>query len=160
MFSHTPESDFDLTVPGLIRKGYGVASGLGDSPPYPTGTLALQIPVFTARGVDLSPFYRGTLNVDISPHRFALPNPDVILTQVAWTDRIPPEDFSFCACLLQANGVTHRALIYRPHPETKVEHFQHESVVEILAPFVASVGAGSQVTLRFRSQQVTLTVGS
>jgi len=156
MFSYVPEADFDLVVPGVIRQGHGVASGTAASSPYPHGTLALQIPLFRERGLDLSGFFRGTLNVDISPCRHALVQPDVTLRQVAWTDRIPPEDFSFCACLLRVHGTTHPALIYHPHPETKVEHFQNASVVEVLAPFVKGLTTGCRVTLRVRSDRVRL----
>jgi len=154
MFSYVLEADFDLAIPGVIRQGHGVASGTAASSPYPHGTLAQQIPFFRERGVDLAGFFRGTLNVDISPFHFAVAQPDVTLRQVAWTDRIPPEDFSFCACLLEAHGTTHPALIYHPHPETKVEHFQNASIVEILAPYVKGLGIGAMVTLRFRHSQV------
>lgn len=154
MFSHLPEAGFNLAVPGVIRQGYGVASGTAASSPYPDGTLALQIPLFKERGVDLSGFFRGTLNVDISPLCFALIKPDVTLRQVAWTDRIPPEDFSFCACLLEVERSPHPALIYRPHPETKVEHFQNPSIIEILAPYVGGLAVHSKVTLRLRRIQV------
>lgn len=154
MFSHTPEADFDLMVQGVIQQGYGVASGSSASSAYPMGTLSLQMPLFKQRGVDLSGFFRGTLNVDISPRHFALTSTDITLRNVAWTDRIPPEDFSFCACLLEAKAALHRALIYCPHPETKVEHFQNDSVIEVLARFVSDIGFGSQVILRFRSRQV------
>jgi len=156
MFDYTPGASFDLAVSGVVRQGYGVASGSTASSAYPTGTLALQWPFFKARGVDVSSFFRGTLNVDISPHRFTLTQPEITLRQVTWTNRIPPEDFSFCACLLEADGTTHPVLIYYPHPETKVEHFQSESVIEILAPFLNSVGIGSRVALRLRSRRVTL----
>ena len=154
MPSHSPEVDFDLVVRGVIRRGHGVASGSAAISPYPGGTLALQIPLFKQQGVDLSGFFCGTLNVDISPLRFQLTNPEVTLRKVAWTDRIPPEDFSFCPCLLEALRATHRALVYYPHPETKVEHFQNESVIEVLAPFIPHLGIGSRVRLRLRSSQV------
>ena len=154
MFSYAPESDFDLVVQGVIRQGYGVASGSAASSPYPNGTLSLQAPRFKERGVDLSGFFPGTLNVDISPRRFALTRPDITLRTVAWTDRIPPEDFSFRACLLEAGGRTHHALIDHPHPETKVEHFQNDSVVEVLAPYVNNLAIGSKVSLRLRGQNV------
>jgi len=160
MFLFTPESEFDLTVPGVVRKGYGVASGLGDSSVYPEGTLLMQMPLFHERGVDLSEFFLGTLNVDISPCSFAWINPDITLRQLAWTDRIPAEDFSFTACLLQVHGASVHALVYYPHPETKVEHFQHDSVMEILAPFVNEMAEGVLVTLGFRSRQVRIEPGA
>jgi hypothetical protein len=153
MFVHEPQSQFDLAVTGIVRQGHGAASGRAKHP-YPDGTLALQFPIFRAQHVDLSGFYRGTLNVDLAPARFVLEQADVTLRQVRWTDRIPPEDFSFFACLLEFDGARFPALIYRPHPETKVEHFQNDSILEIMAPHVRGIGAGSRVVLRVRSRQV------
>ena len=154
MFSHAPEAEFSLAISGLIREGHGVASGRADSCPYPEGTLALQIPLFRERGVDLDAFFRGTLNVDIAPLRFQLVDPDVTLQNVAWTGRIPPEHFSFCACWLEVHGSSHQALVYHPHPETNAEHFQNASLIEVLARFVGDVMPGLDVTLRMRPRQV------
>ena len=156
MFSHLPAADFSLAIRGVIQQGHGVASGHTASARYPEGTLALQTPVFRERGVDLSAYFRGTLNVDISPLRFELTNPDITLRHIAWTNQIPPEHFSFCTCLLEALGATHHALIYHPHRETKVEHFQSESLIEVLAPFVPDVGSGARVTLWVRPRQLEL----
>jgi hypothetical protein len=55
-------------IAGRVVHGHGVASGRSASSPYPRGTIALQAPHFLERGVDLSPFFAGTLNVDITPH--------------------------------------------------------------------------------------------
>jgi hypothetical protein len=104
--------------------------------------------------VDLGAFHCGTLNIEVGAARFYLVDPDITLRAVAWTDRIPPEDFSFCACLLEAAGGVHQSVIYRPHPETKVEHFQSESMVEIMAPFIPDLPAGSTVILRVCASQV------
>ena len=48
----------------------------------------------------------------------------------------------------------YESLVYRPHPETKVEHFQDESLVEVLAPWVEGIRTGSGVMLAFRAGQV------
>lgn len=138
----------------MVVKGHGVASGCAPDCPYPGGSLARQIPCFQQHGVDLTGFHRGTLNVDVSPQRCVPFNPDLTLRQVRWTDRIPPEDFSFLACLLVVGGTTYRGLIYYPHPETKVEHFQNDSLLEVMAPFIAGLNAGAAVTLRLRRCQV------
>ena len=156
MFSYEPETRFDLCLPGRIRKGHGVASGSAASSPYPEGTLALQAAIFKLRGVDLQAYHRGTLNVDISPRRFELIRADVTLRDIRWTDRIPPEHFSFSACLLEACNRMHHALIYHPHPETKTEHFQSESLVEVLAPFIEGVSEGSPVVLRVCGDHIRL----
>lgn len=156
MFSYEPETRFDVSLTGVVSKGHGVASGSAPSSPYPQGTLSMQLPIFRSRGVNLSHFHRGTLNVNIQPLRFRLVNPDVTLRQVVWTDRIPPEDFSFCACLLHVHDSAYRAVVYYPHPETKVEHFQSESMIEIIAPFVPGLSAGTSVSLSVCGTQVLI----
>jgi hypothetical protein len=153
-FLYEPEGQFDLALLGVISKGHGVASGQAVNTPYPEGTLAPQIPLFRELGVDLSGFFRGTLNIDVSPRRIKLRNGDVTLRQVRWTNWIPPEDFSFFACLLEVDDVRYRSLIYRPHPETKVEHFQKDAVLEVLSPWVEGMTGGKEVRLKLRSSQI------
>jgi hypothetical protein len=152
-FQHTPEGQFDRPLNGVVRRGHGVASGRSTAL-YPQGTLAPQIPLFKELGVDLSGYFRGTLNIDISPCHFALQAADATLRQVRWTDRIPPEDFSFVACLVEFAQARHRALVYWPHPETKVEHFQDDSVLEVMAPRIPGIAESAPVTLWLRARQI------
>lgn len=140
-------TDDGCDVPGVVVAGHGAASGASGS--YPGGTLALQIPHFLARGLDLRGYHLGTINVDISPLRFVPRRPAITVRDVAWTDRIPPEDFSFFPCELEHAGVRHDGLVYYPHPETKVEHFQNESIVEVLSDHLAGLAVGDTVVLRF-----------
>lgn len=139
--------DAGRSVHGVVVAGHGAASGASGR--YPGGTLALQIPHFLERGLDLRGYHRGTVNVDISPLRFVPRRPLVTLRGVAWTDRIPPEDFSFFSCELEHEGRRHDGLVYRPHPETKVEHFQNESIVEVLTDHIAGLAVGDPVVLHF-----------
>ena len=81
------------SVRGILRKGYGVASG--PSQDYPCGALDRQIPIFQARGLDLSTLFHGALNIDIRPFAFQIVKPDFTFREVHWTDLHPPEDFSF-----------------------------------------------------------------
>ena len=48
---------------GFIKQGYGVASGKSNDIRFPEGTVSMQIPFFTRRGLDLSAFFPVTLNV-------------------------------------------------------------------------------------------------
>ena len=54
-------------VTAKVVPGYGVASGKSEDGRFPDGTLNLQIPFFNKLGLNLSHFYRGTLNLDLSP---------------------------------------------------------------------------------------------
>ena len=145
-------------IPGVIIQGHGVASGQGASP-YPRGTLEMQKPFFLARGVDLSPYYEGTLNISIAPRAFAMTRPAITLRRVEWTKLHPPEDFSFSPCRLTAGGVTADGLVYYPHPETKIRHFQDPAMIEVLAPWIDGLSYGGLVELALNPAEITITGG-
>jgi hypothetical protein len=67
---------------------------------------------------------------------FSSPNPDYSFPDLEWTDLHPPETFSFWKVRLRSVGLLDfdvPGLVYRPHPETKIRHWQNTSVLEILA---------------------------
>jgi hypothetical protein len=140
-----------VRVVGVVQAGHGVASGMAANSPYPAGTITLQTPVFRTLGLDLSLFFPGTLNISIAPHRFILHQPDHYFRQVAWTDRHPPEDFSFVACHLHHREIAYEGLIYYPHPETKQVHFQNPSVLEVLSPWIEGIRDGDRLELDLRT---------
>lgn len=137
-----------LTLSGVVKRGYGVASGSAADPRFPAGTLRLQMPHFKARGLDLSDCYPGTINLDISPWRFAVGEPDYRFEYLRWSPDVPVETFSFCRCEIEHNGSSIAAWIYYPHPDTKPEHFQDAATVEILAPRLEGIGYGDRLTVR------------
>jgi len=122
-------------------RGYGVASGQASDSPYPAGTIALQAPLFAERGIDLSPYYAGTLNLAFSDSRWQLQHPDAQVVQLRWTDRHPAETFSFWRVALrwQGGGPALAALLYWPHPETKQRHHHHSDRLEVLAPWIPEI---------------------
>lgn len=134
------------TTSGTVVSGHRVASGQTDSNPYPSGTIEMQTPHFQALGIDLSAFYPGTLNVSIAPQQFTL-RPQQTLPLVKWSPHHDPESFSFVPAELQWQQHTHRGLIYYPHPETKINHFQDPSVLELLLPKIEGISYGSQVVI-------------
>ena len=132
----------------LVR-GYGVASGLALDSPYPAGTIALQAPYFAAHGLDLGAYYPGTLNFSFSDTRWQLSEPDWQVEHLCWTDRHPPETFSFWRVALRWQGVPAplEALLYWPHPETKQAHQHSPDRLEVLAPWIANVASLSELEL-------------
>ena len=84
------------SIPGRIAQGYRVASG--PSADYPYGALDRQRPIFASRGLDLSSYFNGTLNIDIRPRTFQMLKPEYTFRHVEWTDMHPPEHFSFSRC--------------------------------------------------------------
>ncbi len=142
-----------ITVPGIVTQGHGVASG-SHSTRFPGGTIRAQLPYFLALGVDISSYYHGTLNVDIAPRRFTLIRPSHTLTDGSWWPDVPAETFSFSPCRIVLPAGPIDGLIYYPHPETKPEHHQPPTVIEILAPFIEGLSPGNAVHLQLDSSEI------
>ena len=141
---------------GTILQGYRVASGMTNTSPYPQGTLEMQLPHFLERGMDLRPYFRGTLNVLIAPHQFRLVKPEITLLQVPWTDAHGPETFSFSRCQLTWCDVTYEGWVYYPHPETKPMHFQEPDRLEILMPKIEGIRYGDRVQLAVLADEIAI----
>ena len=127
--------------------GHGVASGRAADSPYPAGTIRLQTPCFAAHGIDLSPYFAGTLNL-AAAGEWRLRDPDARVEQLHWSEHHPPETFSFWHCRLRTDvGAEHPALVYHPHPETKRNHHQPPGQLEVLAPWIEGLGAEAVLEL-------------
>jgi hypothetical protein len=143
-----------IDVRGVLETGYGVASGRHSSR-YPDGTIRAQLPHFRARGVDLTSCFPGTLNVSIAPHRLVMRRPRHTLAAPEWWPGVT-ETFSFSPCRLLRPGGTVDGFIYYPHPETKPEHHQPPTTVEIVAPFIGDLEPGGALDLQFDADEVSL----
>ncbi len=129
--------------PCSVVAGHGVASGMAPDSPYPAGTIALQAPLFAAAGLDLGACFAGTLNLAFPGCEWRLQRPHRHMERLRWTDRHPPESFSFWPCQLRWSGAGEPVTgwIYWPHPETKERHFQPADRLEVLAPWIEGVCA-------------------
>lgn len=123
--------------------GHGVASGRSTDSPYPAGTIALQAPAFLRHGIDLSPYFPGTLNVDLAPH-VPQPRPAIFDARVRWHGDLE-ERFLLVPVRLRVAGRVHEGLWYHPHPATKPAHFQRPTVVELLLPWIDGLAPGAAV---------------
>jgi len=136
-----------IFITGTLVAGHRVASG--PSQAYPYGSLERQLPFFKDAGLDLYPFFRGTLNISIAPATFKLLNPTHTFRQITWTDLHPPEDFSFSPCRVAIPGQRrwYEGYFYYPHPETKIRHYQNPSLIEVIAEKIEGIHYGSRLTL-------------
>ena len=141
-------------VKGILRKGYGVASG--HSQQYPYGSLERQVPIFKARGLDLAGCFLGTMNIDIRPLVFELVKPEFTFRDVGWTDLHPPEHFSFSRCRVAHADAEVEGWIYYPHPETKLRHFHDPSLMEVIAPFMPGLTVGDILRIGVHPGRVAL----
>ena len=143
-----------MRVQGRISRGHGVASGKAGDKRYPEGTLKRQLPFFRERGLDLSPYYLGTINLNIAPFLFKIRTPKLFLEKVDWSEHIPPENFYFFDLKLHHKGQTFNGLIYMPDPETKVEHEQKMSVLELILPKIEGLGYDDLVEIEVPTNQL------
>src|SRR5262245_5477468 len=143
-----------ITVQGTIVRGHGVAAKASEH--YPRGTIEMQTPFFKDRGLDLTALYSGTLNISIHPDRFRIKNAEYKFSQVAWTAKHPPEDFSFSKCRVLHDNRKYSGWIYYPHPETKIRHHQNFSVVEIIAQLIPGISYGDRVEIEMNSMEVEI----
>jgi hypothetical protein len=142
-------------VTARVVRGHRVASGENGNPLFPGGTLQMQAPHFRARGLDLSAFHGGTLNVSIAPRRYRVVRARWTFPQVKWHPTEPAEDFSFFDVrLLRSDAPPVPGLIYHPHPETKPAHFQHPDVLELLLPWMEGLRYGVEVRLETPPEQI------
>jgi len=137
---------------GVVAQGYRVASG--PSADYPYGALERQRPIFKARGLDLSEYFNGTLNIDIRPSVFSMEKPEYTFHDVEWTDLHPPEHFSFSPCKVIYNDVEYDGWVYYPHPETKKRNFQNPSLLEVVAYPIPQIQYGDEVGILVNSEEL------
>lgn len=148
-----------MKINALVCQGHGVASGKTKDPRYPEGTLKAQYPYFLEKGLDLSPYFPGTINLDIAPYNFKIKKPKYFLENVGWSDYIPPENFYFFDTSLQFNETTYKGLLYMPDPTTKAEHFQNPTILELLLPKIEGLKYGDHVMVEVFNAQMQLIDG-
>ena len=144
------------TVEGIVMQGHQVASGLSENSPYEAGTIALQTPHFQKLGLDLTSYFAGTLNLSIAPKTFQLVRPSHTFPNLKWHPDFDPETFSFCPCEILVGDRHYEGLIYYPHPETKINHFQDPHTVELIAPEISDIEYGDRLTLKVRADEVAI----
>ena len=145
-----------INVKGIVERGHQVASGQAENGSYPEGTIKMQKPFFLKLGLDLTGFYEATLNLSISPYTFVIKQPEFTFHHLEWTSLHPPETFSFSRCQIIFNQITYDGWIYYPHPETKEQHFQDSSILEIIAPFIPMVKYGDRVEVLVDQNEINL----
>lgn len=145
-----------MKIRGTIIRGHGVASGMAGDPRYPNGTLYLQLPYFKEQGLDLSPYFLGTLNLDIAPYQFRVRKPKYFLQNIAWSGHIPPENFYFFDLDFFWKEHQYRGLIYMPDPETKVDHRQKGSVLELILPKIPDISYGNDAIIQVQEDQLMI----
>ena len=140
---------------GIICKGHGIASGKNFDSRFPRGTIALQYPFFADCGLDLSSYFKGTLNISFSSHIFVLGKPKYYFPSVKWCVDMPAENFSFFPCFFELLGKQRvNALVYWPHPSTKPSFHQDPSVLEFLAPWIDGVNNGQKIEVFAESENI------
>ena len=140
-------------VRGEIKSGHGVASGKGNDDRYPEGTLKEQSKHFLERGLDLSNYFMGTINLDIAPCSYEIKMPKYFFEQIDWSEFIPPENFYFFDVSLYYNDKTYEGLVYMPDPKTKEDHYQKPTILELILPKIVGLEYGISVDIVLKKDQ-------
>jgi len=141
-------------IKGIVIEGRGWTSGQAKDCPYREGTVGLQIPHLRKRGLDLSGFYPGTLNISIKPKKFSVKHPEFTFRNIRWHIDHPPEDFSFSRCRVYFKGRRASGVVYYPHPETKVGYFLDNSTLEIIAEYIEPIHCGDEVEIELNTDEI------
>ena len=144
-------------LPGILMRGHQVASR--PSKDYPYSSLEKQKPYFKALGLDLYEFFNGTLNISIAPLTFEMIAPEFTFPLVEWTDLHPPETFSFSRCKVIFEGMDYPGWVYYPHPETKKNHFQNPSLVEVIAVEIPKIQYGDSLAVELNLNEFKVQAG-
>ena len=139
---------------GILMRGHQVASR--PSAAYPYSSLEKQKPYFKALGLDLYPYFNGTLNISIAPLEFEMTQPEFTFPLVAWTDLHPPETFSFSRCRVWFDQRGYDGWVYYPHPETKKTHFQNPSLIEVITVEVEGIQYGDALEVEVNPLEVAI----
>ena len=63
-----------------------------------------------------------------------------------WHQEYSAEDFSFLPCRVIFQEITYDGLIYYPHPETKIGHFQDPATIEVrVSSFIPQIHYGDRI---------------
>jgi hypothetical protein len=143
-----------IHLEGILVQGHRVASG--PSRDYPYSSLEKQKPIFKKLGLDLYPFFNGTLNISIAPLEWVMVKPEITFELVEWTDLHPPETFSFSKCRVIYKGEVHEGWVYFPHPETKRTHFQNPSLVEVITDEIPGIRYGDPLAMELKSGEINV----
>ncbi|WP_211829106.1 hypothetical protein [Kistimonas asteriae] len=143
------------SLSATVTAGYGVASGKHPDPRFPEGSLSLQLPQFETLGLNLSGYFRGTLNLSIAPASYRIITPYRCFRGVKWCDAMPPEDFSFFRCQLGTHTKNLvEGYVYYPHPETKPDHFQSPDILEVITQPLERIHYGEAMTLLLHTDEL------
>lgn len=138
----------------MVLAGHGVASGKGGDVRYPGGTLKAQLPYFKELGLDLAAYFQGTINFDIYPYQYQIKKAKHFFKAVNWSVHIPPENFFFFDVKMWFNNREYQGLIYMPDPETKADHPQKSSVLELILPKIEKLSYGDEAEIEVAEKQM------
>jgi hypothetical protein len=150
--SKKEKAGLDFEISGQVVPGHGVASGKNPDSRYgERGTLGYQLPLFEQLGLPVASFYAGTINVSTHPLAPKPVSPFRRVKDLHWYPQRAPETFEFFRCLISGPGWFEEGLIYRPLPETKIEHFDDPKGVQIIAPLLTNLSYGDKLLIAYCS---------
>ncbi len=144
-----------IILKGRVKKGYRIASGLNSDPALRlNNTIYLQKPFFEKALIpNISKTYNGTINLDISPSKFKILQPDYEVT-CEWIDGVT-ETFWFVGTLINFKKKKYRGYIYYPCPSKVKSH--DDDVVELLTKKIPDLHYRDSLIILVPAKKIKLT---
>ncbi|MEW6982948.1 hypothetical protein AAD001_09890 [Colwelliaceae bacterium 6471] len=136
-----------IRYPFSVVKGHQVASGMSINSPYPKGTIALQTPYFKSLGLDLTDYFSGTINAQFDCQQIELMKYSHVFENLNWLKGLPSETFYFAPVKIEYKKKLYRAFVYQPDKQTKIDHFQENNVLELIAEQLPGLNYNEQLEL-------------
>ena len=141
-----------IILSGKIKEGLRIASGVNpDKSLKLNNTIYLQKPFFEKAQIpNISEFYNGTINLDISPNKFKILQPDYEVT-CEWIDGVT-ETFWFVEVLINFKNKKYQGYIYYPCPSPVKSH--KDDTIELLTSKIKNLKYGDRLTVRVKADKV------
>nr|AKQ02448.1 hypothetical protein [uncultured Parcubacteria bacterium Rifle_16ft_4_minimus_37647] len=142
---------------GKVKRGRMIASGLAFAAEIPetksSGTIELQKIFFAAAGVEhIYDMHSGTINLDISPNKFEILNPDYEVT-CEWARGVE-ETFHFVKATIFYKDVEYDGYIYYPCPSRFKSH--GDNIVGLLTYKIPEVNYGVEISAKVPSYKIRI----
>ena len=121
-----------IILTGKIVPGIGMA----------TEFFKQQSPFFVDGGIEKEVFSNGSINVDISPKKWKITNPDFEFKNILWDQDFGLEDFNFIMLKLKFQGKIYPGYIYNP---TRTKN--PNTMIEIVAKRIEGIEYGKEIEL-------------
>lgn len=144
----------NIVITGKVKQGLRIASGSNLDPTLKlNNTIYLQKPFFEKAHIpNISEFYNGTINLDISPNKFKILQPDYEVT-CEWIDGVT-ETFWFVEVSINFKNKKYQGYIYYPCPSKVKSH--NDDTIELLSKKIPDLHYDDLISIEVSISKIKL----